>query len=87
MMRDAGDGFFRVWLSGRGRQAIGVAPASSPAERRVEDFIAYIWNGKVPSEEWIRERQARREEAKAAQARLREELEEGYRTWVAENAL
>lgn len=83
LMRESGDGLFQVWLSGRGRQAIGETPAQSAADSRLEDFIAFIWRGEVPSEKWIQERLAHREEVKAEQARLRVKLERDYRRLMA----
>ena len=83
LARECPDGL-RVWITDKGREALGLPARGTRESRQREEFVAFIWKGFLPSDEELTAREERKKELDRQKAVFHERLERGYRRWVQE---
>ena len=83
LARECPDGL-KVWITDKGREALGLPAKGTPESRRKEEFVAFIWKGILPSDEELTAREEQKKEQDRKNAIFFEKLERGYQHWVRE---
>ena len=61
LVRECPDGL-KVWITDKGREALGLPAKGTPESRRKEEFVAFIWKGILPSDEELTAREEQKKE-------------------------